>query len=76
MRKKKEKKKKKPKRFYSTFEVGGICGVYPSTVINWINDGKIKAGCTPGGHRRIIKSDLVVFLRKLGYPPLESLRRK
>ena len=60
------------KRFYTTFEIGEICGVFPSTVINWIKDGRIKASYTPGGHRRVVQADLLEFMKKLGYPiPLE-----
>lgn len=67
------------KRTYTTFEVGEICGVYPTTVINWVNQSKLPAFVTPGGHRRIRREDLVDFLKKYNFPtPPELLgdRRK
>jgi two-component system, OmpR family, response regulator RpaA len=56
------------KKTYTTFEVGEICGVYPTTVINWVNQSKLPAFATPGGHRRIRREDLVAFLAKYNFP--------
>jgi excisionase family DNA binding protein len=57
---------------YTTFEVSRICGVYPTTVINWVKQQKLPAFVTPGGHRRIKRDDLVVFLKKYNFPtPVE-----
>lgn len=50
--------------FFTTFEVGKLCQVYHTTVINWINKGQLKAYTTPGKHRRIQKNDLLDFMRK------------
>jgi excisionase family DNA binding protein len=62
------------KRTYTTFEVGEICSVYPTTVINWVNQKKLPAFVTPGGHRRIRREDLVEFLKKYNFPtPVELL---
>jgi excisionase family DNA binding protein len=62
------------KKTYTTFEVGEICGVYPTTVINWVNQKKLPAFVTPGGHRRIRREDLVSFLKKYNFPtPVELL---
>lgn len=62
------------KKVYTTFEVGEICGVYPTTVINWVNQRKLPAFVTPGGHRRVRREDLVDFLRKYKFPtPTELL---
>lgn len=60
------------KRFYTTFEIGKICGVFPTTVINWVKEGRLKASHTPGGHRRVTHEDLAAFMHGLGYPPLET----
>src|SRR5579885_1934753 len=57
-----------PGRVFSTFEVGRICGVFHTTVINWVNKGKLKAHMTPGGHRRIALSDLIDFMRRFEMP--------
>ncbi len=56
------------KRFYTTADASRMCGVFPTTVIKWIKDGRLKASVTPGGHRRIIREDLVRFIRQCGYP--------
>jgi CheY-like chemotaxis protein len=48
--------------------VGEICGVYPTTVINWVNQSKLAAFVTPGGHRRIRREDLIAFLQKYHFP--------
>jgi len=36
------------------------------SVSNWIDQGQLKAGRTPGGHRRIESDDLVAFLQRQG----------
>ena len=56
------------KQTYTTYEVGEFCGVYPTTVINWIKEKRLSAYVTPGGHRRIRREDLVGFLREYGFP--------
>ena len=58
-------------RNFSTFDIARMLGVDPSSVANWIDQGLLKAHRTPGGHRRVITSDLVSFLRehKMPIPP-------
>lgn len=58
---------------YTTFQVADICDVYPSTVISWIKQKKMKAYTTPGGHRRILKPDLMDFLKRYNLPIPEEL---
>ncbi len=53
---------------FTTFEVARLCGVFHTTVINWVNKGKLKARVTPGGHRRIPLSELVIFMKKYEMP--------
>ena len=53
---------------YTTFQISKLCDVYPTTVINWIEEGKLGAYKTPGGHRRVKKEDLIVFLKKFNIP--------
>ncbi|MBI4377302.1 MAG: response regulator [Elusimicrobia bacterium] len=53
---------------FTTFEVGRICGVFHTTVINWVNKGKLKAHLTPGGHRPILLDDLIEFMRRFEMP--------
>ena len=55
-------------RTFTTFEVARLCGVFHTTVINWVNKGKLKARVTPGGHRRIPLSELLSFMKKYGMP--------
>ena len=42
--------------------------MFHTTVINWVNKGKLKARVTPGGHRRIPLSELVIFMKKYEMP--------
>ena len=64
------------KPYYTTHEISKICNVYPTTVINWINEGALPAFTTPGGHRRITKADLVNLLTKNNMPIPEELKRE
>lgn len=64
-------------RAFTTFEVAKICGVFHTTVINWVNKGKLKAHFTPGGHRRIQPADLVEFMQRFDMPiPPDLASRK
>jgi excisionase family DNA binding protein len=66
-----------PKDYYTTFEVGELCQVYHTTVINWVNKKQLKAYKTPGKHRRILRSDLIEFMKKFNIPiPAELLGLK
>jgi excisionase family DNA binding protein len=61
------------KDIFSTHDAAKICRVTPMTVIRWIKEGKIPAFKTAGGHRRILRSDLVRFCKARGIPfPLEA----
>src|SRR5260370_5844825 len=46
----------------TSHEVGDLLQVNPSSINKWVNEGRITAFRTPGGHRRIRASDLVRFL--------------
>ncbi len=59
--------------FYTTFEISQICGVNPTTVQNWIKGKRLKAFQTPGGHRRVRREDLIVFMKEFGMPLPEGL---
>jgi len=54
--------------FYTTFEISQICGVNPTTVQNWVKAKKLPAFQTPGGHRRVLREDLISFLKEFGMP--------
>lgn len=55
-------------RLLTSHEVGDLLQVNPSSVKKWVNDGRIAAFRTPGGHRRIRAADLVDFLRRHEMP--------
>ncbi len=61
------------KKFFTTSEAAEICGVAHTTVIRWIGEGKLKAYETPGGHRRIERSDLPAFMKQFNMPVPASL---
>lgn len=48
---------------FSALEASKICGVVNQTVINWINNGYLKAFKTPGGQFRIYPDDLADFMK-------------
>jgi excisionase family DNA binding protein len=53
---------------FTVNQVGELLQVSPQTIVNWIEAGKLEAYKTPGGHRRIKKSDLEVFVKKHDMP--------
>lgn len=62
-----------PEKTYTTHEIAKFCGVYPTSVVNWINAGKLRSFATPGGHHRITRDDLLSFLREFKIPVPEEL---
>lgn len=61
------------KDFYTTHQVSKFCNVYPTTVINWIKEGKLPAYTTAGGHRRIKREDLLKLMKKNNMPMPQEL---
>jgi len=59
----------------STYQVANLCNVHHTTVINWVNDGVLKAYTTPGGHRRIRKDDVVTFMKDFEMPVPKELSK-
>ena len=53
---------------FSTHSAARFCRVTPMTIIRWVEEGRIKAYKTPGGHRRIMRGDLEDFCRRAGIP--------
>ena len=51
-----------------TNEIAKICQVSQGTVIRWINEGRLPASSTAGGHNRIRSNDLIELLRNLRLP--------
>ncbi|HUU28108.1 MAG TPA: response regulator [archaeon] len=67
------------KEILTTFEAAKYCHVHPGTIKNWIKNENLKAFKTPGGHRRIYKRDLDLFLKENNIPliyPSKSLRKR
>lgn len=60
-------------RLLTSHQVGALLQVNPSSVKKWVNDGRIVAFRTPGGHRRIRAADLVDFLMRHDMPIPSSL---
>ncbi len=58
-------------RLYTTNQLAKQFGVVPTTVIDWIERGKLKAFKTLGGHRRITHEAVLQFLQanQLPAPP-------
>ena len=52
----------------STITVAKLLGVAVASISKWIDAGQLKAGRTPGGHRRVAKEDLIAFLRRQNLP--------
>lgn len=67
------------KEVFSTHEAARMCHVHHTTIINWINKGKMPFYSTPGGHRRIKRKDLLDFVEKYDIPrspELGSIEKK
>jgi excisionase family DNA binding protein len=52
----------------TTFEIANLCGVDITTVINWVESGKLPAYKTPGGHRRVRREEFLRFLKAYQLP--------
>ena len=63
-------------KVYTTFEISRFCSVDISTVMGWVDDGKLKAYRTPGGHRRVNHDDLIAFLEKYRMPIHPALQSR
>lgn len=62
------------KKLFTTTEVGKMCRASPGSVIRWIGHGKLKAGLTPGGHRRIERQEVAAMLDSLNLPLPQELK--
>jgi excisionase family DNA binding protein len=61
-------RKTQPSDVLSTKEAAVICKVALSTIVYWFDKGLIRGYRTPGGHRRIFRSDLEKFLHEHSMP--------
>lgn len=60
----------------SSHQASQLVGVSPSTIVDWINRGRLPAFRTPGGHRRIKVGDLRRFLASTRMPLPPALRER
>ena len=65
------------KDVFTTFEVAKICNANITSIKNWIENKKIRAFRTPGGHYRIERLVLIDFLSRYDMPnPFDARRSK
>ena len=57
---------KNTKPFYTTKEVADFIGVTAPTIIKWIEQGRVPAMNTAGGHRRVSREAMVLLARECG----------
>lgn len=62
-------------RLLGTVEIAKLVGLHQTTIINWIDDGKLTSFKTLGGHRKVTAEELVAFLRRNGMPVPAELRK-
>jgi excisionase family DNA binding protein len=62
-----------PDSLLTSYQVGALLQVNPSSINKWVKDGRIPAFRTPGGHRRIRAADLVHFLVTHNMPVPKTL---
>ena len=53
---------------YTTHDIARLLDVNLNTVATWVDEGKMKAFFTPGGHRRVTHKDLLEFFEKQNIP--------
>lgn len=58
----------KLEKILTTYQISKLCSVDLSTVISWIDQGKLPAFRTPGGHRRVKLEDFLAFVKKYNFP--------
>lgn len=57
-----------PDKLLTSHEAGLLLQCNPSTINKWVEQGRIQAFRTPGGHRRVRARDLVTFLTEYKMP--------
>lgn len=57
---------------FSTVQAAELCAVGRSTMLRWLKAGLIPSHTTGGGHRRVLRGDLLAFMRERGMPAPEG----
>lgn len=63
-------------KFCTVPEAAEKFGVDRRTMSRWISAGKIKALVTPGGHHRILRSEIDALLQQNGFLPIPPTKEK
>jgi excisionase family DNA binding protein len=63
-------------REFTTEEIARMCGVSRPAVVEWIRRGLLVSRTTEGGHRRVPRRDLALFLEAHGYALPRSVERR
>lgn len=56
----------KKKKLFTTNEAADYLGVSRSSITNWVKQGLLGSGLTPGGHHRLNREDIDAFALKRG----------
>jgi len=59
------------RRYVSPVEVSRALGVSETTVKRWVDSGRLPAHKTPGGHRRILVSDVLTLVSQENWPHVD-----
>jgi len=62
------------KKAFTTHQAAEYCNVSPATIIRWIDLGLLQSKKTAGGHRRILKEDLLKFWKEINSEDNETVR--
>jgi len=73
-----EKRDFRDKEVFTTYDAARICNANIASIKNWIAKGLLRAFRTPGGHYRIKRRDLELFVQKynMPYPFTEKPRKR
>lgn len=63
-------------QFLTTSQLAAFCEVDAKTIHNWVNKGAIAHFQTPGGHLRFTRRAAREFMRRIGMPIPEGLRKE
>ncbi len=54
--------------YFTIPQAAKLCSVNRTTMLRWVNSGKINSYTTPGGHNRILSTDMKKWLQDNGMP--------